>query len=84
MHGLKVFLRISSIYKHIYTTGLLIGITNISQNLTSLAFFQSFKVLGKEIEFGKPGLYIETAAPDLIIAICCEHLTCVDLLVNTK
>jgi WD40 repeat protein len=29
--------------------------------------FPSFEVLGKEIEFGKPALYTESAAKDLIL-----------------
>ena len=37
--------------------------------------FPSFSVLGKEIEFGRPGLYIDTGTPDTVIVICCEHLT---------
>lgn len=37
--------------------------------------FPSFSVLGKEIEFGRPGLYIEAGVPDSILVICCEHLT---------
>ncbi len=34
-------------------------------------------MLGKEIEFGRPSLYLETASPTLIIALCCEHMACV-------
>ena len=37
--------------------------------------FPSFSVLGKEIEFGRPGMYIETGTPDVILVICCEHMT---------
>ena len=37
--------------------------------------FPSFSVLGKEIEFGRPGIYIETGTPDTILVICCEHMT---------
>ena len=37
--------------------------------------FPSFSVLGKEIEFGRPGMYIETGVADTILVICCEHMT---------
>ena len=37
--------------------------------------FPAFSVLGKEVEFGRPGLYVEIGIPDTVIAICCEHLT---------
>ena len=37
--------------------------------------FPSFSVLGKEIEFGRPGMYIETGVADSMLVICCEHLT---------
>ena len=29
--------------------------------------FYSFEVLGKDIEFGKPALYIETSSEDLVL-----------------
>ena len=37
--------------------------------------FPSFSVLGKEIEFGKPGIYLETGTSDTFLVICCEHIT---------
>ena len=37
--------------------------------------FPSFSVLGKEVEFGKPGMYIETGNSDTLLVICCEHIT---------
>lgn len=36
--------------------------------------FPSFKVLGKEIEFGKPSFYTETASSTTLIATCCDLL----------
>ncbi|TRY69494.1 hypothetical protein TCAL_10757 [Tigriopus californicus] len=36
--------------------------------------FPSFKVLGKEIEFGKPSFYTQTASPTTLIATCCDLL----------
>ena len=41
--------------------------------------FPSLKVLGREIEFGRPALYIDTGSPSLVVATCCEHLTGVTL-----
>ena len=38
--------------------------------------------MGKEIEFGKPSLYVgreETASPFIIVATCCENITTIDL-----
>ena len=32
-----------------------------------IIFFFSFEVLGKDIEFGKPALYIETSSEDLVL-----------------
>ena len=32
-----------------------------------ILFFFSFEVLGKDIEFGKPALYIETSSEDLVL-----------------
>lgn len=46
---------------------------------TLLLHFPSFEILGKEVEFGKPALYIDTASKDLIVVTCCEHFTCIDL-----
>ena len=37
--------------------------------------FPSFSVLGKEIEFGRPGMYVGAGSSDTILVICCEHLT---------
>ena len=37
--------------------------------------FPSFSVLGKEIEFGKPGMYLETGTSDTFLVLCCEHIT---------
>ena len=37
--------------------------------------FPSFSVLGKEIEFGRPGMYVEAGTADTVLVICCEHLT---------
>lgn len=53
----------------------------------SLDFFFSFSVLGKEIEFGKPSLYVgreETASPFIIVATCCENITTIDLKDETE
>ena len=41
--------------------------------------FPGFGVLGKEIEFGRPALYVDTASPNLILVTCCEHLAQVRL-----
>ena len=32
-------------------------------------------MLGKEIEFGRPGMYVGAGSSDTILVICCEHLT---------
>ena len=37
--------------------------------------FPSFSVLGKEIEFGRPGMYVGAGTSETILVICCEHLT---------
>lgn len=37
--------------------------------------FPSFSVLGKEIEFGRPGMYVGAGSSETILVICCEHLT---------
>ncbi|XP_023321349.1 uncharacterized protein LOC111696058 [Eurytemora carolleeae] len=37
--------------------------------------FPAFSVLGKEIEFGKPGIYLEPGDEDSVLALCCEHIT---------
>ena len=29
----------------------------------------------KEIEFGRPGMYVEAGTADTVLVICCEHLT---------
>ena len=47
----------------------------------------SFSVLGKEIEFGKPSLYVgreETASAFVVVATCCENITTVDLNDDTQ
>ena len=47
----------------------------------------SFSLLGKEIEFGKPSLYVgreETASPFVVVATCCENITTVDLNDDTQ
>ncbi len=41
--------------------------------------FPSLKVLGKEIEFGRPALYVDAGGPSLVLATCCEHLAAVTL-----
>ena len=45
--------------------------------------FPSFSVLGKEIEFGRPGMYVEVGSSDTILVICCEHLTQLRILEET-
>ena len=43
--------------------------------------------MGKEIEFGKPSLYVgreETASPFIIVATCCENITTIDLKDETQ
>ena len=46
--------------------------------------FPSFSVLGKEIEFGRPGMYVEVGSSDTILVICCEHLTQLRILEETE
>merc|ERR1712130_399621 len=46
--------------------------------------FPSFSVLGKEIEFGKPGIYLETGTSDTFLVICCEHITELRLLEESQ
>ena len=44
-------------------------------------------MLGKQIEFGKPSLYVgreETASPFIIVATCCENITTIDLKDETE
>ncbi len=41
--------------------------------------FPSFELLGKEIDYGRPALYVETASPTTIIATCCEQMAIVTL-----
>ena len=46
--------------------------------------FPSFSVLGKEIEFGRPGMYVEVGSADTVLVICCEHLTELRILEETQ
>ena len=65
-----------------YDTSAVVKVWHIDQShcLQTLSFsFPSFKVLGKEIEYGRPAFYVDTGNEKAVLATCCEHFTIVNL-----